>query len=296
MKLNGLAKLLHGDWNSDWLNIAGPGHKKGDRSLGVRFDPKAPNGFRVHSLADDDPAECRNHVKKLLQKIANGGSLAIECDTGEGAELAMQGKIARAKFRWGLGLPVKGSSVETYLSMRGIQLSLAAVTSDALRSLEECLFGLHEFPAMIARISDIVTGELVGIHRTALRDDGTGKREMPDGMSAKMILGRAKGGAVMLGDIKDGRLGIAEGIETALSAAQIFNIPVWAVLSANGMAYFPIVPDIKRLTIFADHDDPGISAAHRCAQRYAAAGIDGEIQHPSKKGSDWNNYLQEEHE
>ena len=100
MKLNELAKLLHGDWNGDWLNISGPGHKKKDRSLGILFNPKAPDGFRVHSLAGDDPVECRQHVKELLQKIADGGLLAIECDVSKDEDLAMQKKIALALSIW----------------------------------------------------------------------------------------------------------------------------------------------------------------------------------------------------
>ena len=49
-----------------------------------------------------------------------------------------------------------------------------------------------------------------------------------------------------------GRLGIAEGIETALSAAQIFKTPVWAAFSANGIAGLPIIAGVKSLRIFAD--------------------------------------------
>lgn len=44
MKLNELAKLLHGDWNGDWLNISGPGHKKKDRSASCSI-PKRPMDF-----------------------------------------------------------------------------------------------------------------------------------------------------------------------------------------------------------------------------------------------------------
>lgn len=95
-----LAKRIGGDVNGDWLNIRGPEHRKGDRSLGVRFDPKASGGFWVHSLADDDPAECRQHVKNLLSKIADGSSLTIEYGAGKGEDEAMQKKIARALSIW----------------------------------------------------------------------------------------------------------------------------------------------------------------------------------------------------
>jgi hypothetical protein len=34
--------------------------------LGIRFDPAAPNGFGVNSVAGDDETECRTYVKSKL--------------------------------------------------------------------------------------------------------------------------------------------------------------------------------------------------------------------------------------
>lgn len=46
--------------------IPGPGHGKDDRSLSVKNDPANPDGFVVNSFAEDDPAECRDHVRQLV--------------------------------------------------------------------------------------------------------------------------------------------------------------------------------------------------------------------------------------
>jgi hypothetical protein len=147
---------------------------------------------------------------------------------------------------------------------------------------------------MVALNRDIVSGEPRGIHRTALRADGLAKRLMPDGMPSKMTLGPSKGAAIMLGGVGAIRLGIAEGIETALSAAMIFNMPVWSVLSASGVASLPIIHGVKFLHIFADHDKAGISAARRCWRRYEKAGIGVEVRYPPDLGTDWNDYLRKE--
>jgi putative DNA primase/helicase len=108
-----------------------------------------------------------------------------------------------------------------------------------------------------------------------------------------MMMGSPKGAAVILYPGAE-RMGIGEGTETSLSAGQIFNIPVWAALSAGGIAAFPIIPSIKHLTIFADYDNAGLQGARKCYWRYENAGIEVEVRCPPKFDTDWNDYLLEE--
>jgi hypothetical protein len=68
-------------------------------------------------------------------------------------------------------------------------------------------------------------------------------------------------------------LGIAEGIESALSLAHAFQ-PVWALIDAGNLAAMPALPGIDALTIAADHDDAGIDAAHACADRWSDVGTE----------------------
>ena len=65
-------------------------------------------------------------------------------------------------------------------------------------------------------------------------------------------------------------LGIAEGIETALSLAHGFS-PVWSCIDAGHMARFPVLPGIEELVIAADNDPAGRAAAADCAKRWSAA-------------------------
>jgi putative DNA primase/helicase len=44
----------------------GPGHSPRDRSLAVRLDPRAPDGFLVFSHCGDDWKDCRDHVRQRL--------------------------------------------------------------------------------------------------------------------------------------------------------------------------------------------------------------------------------------
>ena len=126
-----------------------------------------------------------------------------------------------------------------------------------------------------------------GIHRTFLLDDGSGKAP-----AGKKMLGSVADGAVRLFPIgADGHLGIAEGIETALAAQAIFGIPVWAALSADGMARWQWPAEVRRVTIFADAGDAGRQAAARLADRLNLADIPSEIVAPLH-GDDFNDDLQ----
>ena len=72
---------------------------------------------------------------------------------------------------------------------------------------------------------------------------------------------------------------VAEGVETALTAARGFGL-AWACLDAANLAALPVLPGVEALTIVADHDEAGIRAADACAPALArgrprGAGVEG---------------------
>jgi putative DNA primase/helicase len=284
-----LAKALGGSRNGKWFNIAGPGHSSGDQSLGFCFDQLQPSGIRIFSFAGDDPHVCRLHVLKKLSSLCNGVSPVINQDAEGGVDQA-DINVAKALSFWHSADGVVGSPVEIYLAARGCLPSSPASVAEVIRFHPNCPMGKETVPAMVSVMRNVMTGEPTGIHRTALTDDGKAKRLMPVGTSTKMMLGRAKGAAAMLAS-SAAAMGVAEGIETALSAQKLFGLPVWACMSAQGIAGFPPVHGLTHLTIFADHDEAGIAAAHKCAARMVEAGIKGRITYPATNGDDWNCYL-----
>jgi putative DNA primase/helicase len=284
MKPQQLATALHGNLNSRWINVPGPHHSAADRSLGIHFDPKAPDGFRVHSFAGDDENECRAYVNSLIEKL--NGEFYDFREPEHAPRERIAARINRAMALWQQGTSLTATPGEPYFNGRGCPVP----GDDILKFHGACPFGTLRVPTVLALIRDVVTGEPIGVHRTVIKDDGSGKRF---GAASKMMLGVARHGAVRIQAASE-HLGIAEGIETALSAMQVFKTPVWATLSSGGIASFPILPGIKLLTVFADHDQPGIAAAERCCRRYNAAGIDAEIRYPSKPGTDWNDFVAKE--
>jgi putative DNA primase/helicase len=284
MSLKELAHRLNGTLNGDWINIRGPGHSANDRSLGIRFDPAAPDGFYVNSFAGDDLAECRAHVRALLQKLNDESTLSYEPKQAHSENPSANSIFAMSL--WQHATPPTGTIVETYLRSRRCWTEPAA--ADVIRFHPNCPFGSGvSVPAMVALITDAVTGEPIGVHRTALKDNGSDKRF---GKDSRKMLGVATRGSVRLHATSE-QLAIAEGIETALSASQVFGTAVWATLSKGGIAWFPLLKGLKRLTVFADHDDPGMTAARKCCQRYRAAGISAEVRYPTNTNSDWNDFV-----
>ena len=91
-----------------------------------------------------------------------------------------------------------------------------------------------------------------GVHRTFLVSDGSGKAPVA---KPKMMLGTA--GVIRLAELLGAGLGLAEGIETALSCTQLIGWgPVWAAGSRGMIERFPLLADMT-LNIFADADDSG---------------------------------------
>jgi predicted P-loop ATPase len=163
--------------------------------------------------------------------------------------------------------PISGSAGERYLASRGLK---DPACPDLLFNPDLTDFDTRRgWPGLVALMRDSAGQPTGGIHRTYLLDDGSAKA--PPG---KKMLGPVGGGSVRLFAIgHDGHIGIAEGIETAVSAQAIFGVPTWAALSADGVRKWQWPAGITRVTVFADAGDAGAQAAMVLTERLTAAGI-----------------------
>ena len=140
-------------------------------------------------------------------------------------------------------------------------------------------------PAMVSIMRD-VAGKGVSLHRTYLTKDGQKASVEPVKKFCEGL--PINGSSVRLSRIQD-RIGIAEGIETALSAGWVFDLPVWASTNATLLAQWNAPEGIKRVTIFGDNDSSytGQAAAYTLAKRLVNKGIAIELKFPREIDHDW---------
>lgn len=181
-------------------------------------------------------------------------------------------------------VPLAGSPAEAYLRGRGLA---PPDSPDLLFHPDLADFESRRgWPGMVAVVRDVAGEPTGGIHRTYLLDDGSGKA--PPG---KKMLGPVAGGAVRLAPMpEDGRIGVAEGIETALAAMALFGVPTMAALSADGLRRWQWPQGTTHVTIFADAGHAGIQAAATLADRLNVTDIPSRIIAPLH-GDDFNDDL-----
>lgn len=293
-----IATALGGEVRGNRILCPGPRHSSTDRSLSVTFSPDAPDGFLVHSFAGDDPMLCRDYVRYRLGLPAFASGRAKASYMLTPSHNVSRDNSPYAMNLWDESIPALGSPVEAYCRVRVPFLTVDVFEGDALRYHPACPFRhyktkeIFRLPAMLALLRDIVTDAPRAIHRTALRPDGCGKADMPDGGDPKRMLGPVKGSAVKLSPDDSVMLGLAitEGVETGLSVYSIGIRPIWAGGSSGAVQAFPALEGIEALTIYADNDEnqTGQRAAQSCAERWREAGRECVIRRPRQAGADWN--------
>jgi hypothetical protein len=276
--------------------IPGPGHSRQDRSLSLTWVEGNPPRILWKSWAND-PGETvwpylgidRSAARPMT--AAEADRTRRERERQRKAELEI--KLAFCREVWAETVEAIGSPAETYLRGRGITGALPPT----LRFHPAAPWGYPDpaktprtFPAMVAIATGPDGKTAVGLHVTALKPDGSGKAALNN---ARLMYGDLIGAVVQLGPFPaSGELGVAEGIETALSYRDLTGTPTWAALSTSGLRRFAPPVGVKRLVIAADSDDAkgeGLAAARELAER-ASRRCDASVI-PAPDGMDWNDVL-----
>lgn len=180
-----------------------------------------------------------------------------------------------------------GTIVEAYLRSRRLDLP-KEVAGAVLRYHPTCPWGEGTAPAMVAAIRSIHSGDIVGVHRTALTSDGT--------KLGRKVFGSATAAAIMLDGMAEVATGltVGEGIETCLAARQLGLKPVWSLISAGNIGVLPVLGGVEALTVLGEVDaGASAQAARDVGRRWIAAGRTADLIMP-KVGRDMNDILMED--
>lgn len=206
----------------------------------------------------------------------------------------MSGEDRRRMLReiWSNSQPIaKGDLVDGYLASRNLEEPTYPGTLRFAPALRDGEGGVR--PAMIAAVGIYGAPRFVSIHRTFLKPDGSGKAEMAS--PRKLTPGELPDGAcVSLSEYTGGVLGIAEGIETAMAASIMYEMPVWSALNSTLLKKWLPPDGCEEVVIFADNDlnHAGQASAHELAHRLSAKGTTAQVMVPEEPGTDFADVYQ----
>jgi putative DNA primase/helicase len=188
---------------------------------------------------------------------------------------------AAALAIWRNARPAAGTVVAEYLERRGIPL----LPPPSLRCGTIMHLDRYEMPAMIAGVQR-PDGQVVAIQTTVLTPKGTQAAvSVP-----KITTGALGNGAVRFAAAAE-VMGITEGVETALSAQTMAEIPVWASLGCQRLHRIELPELVQEVHVFGDNDVSGRAAAHRTSEVHMALGRRVALRFPPDGLKDFNDLL-----
>lgn len=197
---------------------------------------------------------------------------------------AQREKQAKARQIWAESVPIGGTVAETYLrEARCIRVPLPATLRfhPDLPHKPGLALGL---PAMVAAVTNQAR-QVVAVQRTFLKPDGSDKAPLN---APKRSLGPIAQGAVRLAP-PAAVLGLAEGIETGLSAMELYRLPVWCALGSN-LAGVDLPELVRHVVVFADRGAAGELAAAKAEEAFRHQRRKVSVRYPDT-GQDFNDEL-----
>jgi putative DNA primase/helicase len=174
---------------------------------------------------------------------------------------------------WVASRPLQHSFAAEYLERRGI-----ALKPPSLR----CRI---DVPALVAGVQR-PDGKIVAVQQLRLTNEG----EKVDVLCPRLTTGALGAGAVRFGPAGE-VTGLAEGVETALSAMELSGVTVWASLGSARLHQVELPPEVEEVHVFVDNDEPGRLAAKRAADVHTSLGRRVYLRSPPDECGDWNDFL-----
>lgn len=269
---------LRGRWIGTWGMCHCPCHDDRTASLSVRIGQRSLLFKCFAGCATED-----------ILRALRSTRLAVPTRTAESA-LSKRGDPAprmdgRIRQIWDDAFPLSGTTGARYLAQRGLAPCSAALRYNPRTPLGQG-YAVRYRPAVIAAIRQ--GRDLVAIQRLFLERDGKGLAGDLD--RPKLTLGSPRGGAVQL-EQASRLLGLAEGIETAMAATVLLQIPVWATLGSERLHQILIPGEVRKLVLLPDNDRAGRLGLERARRVYGDCNLELVHRWPWGGLNDWSDVL-----
>ena len=255
-----------------------PAHNDRSPSLSIRVGETA---LLFKCFAGCDTLDVIRAIRNLDRNIQLSGLSIDDASTSVSPTWLRN----RALDLWDMSRPLHGTSAEQYLRRRSIPLLPSVLRFHPRTPLGRGRQAVFR-PAMIAALHE--RSRFVALQRTFLDSDEP--RRARDLANPRRMLGRPGQGAVILAPAND-TLGLAEGIETALSAMILLDIPVWAALGNARLAHIAIPEIVTRLILLPDNDRGGRISVAKAMEAHAMPGRTIDTVWPPQGFNDWNDAL-----
>lgn len=183
--------------------------------------------------------------------------------------------------------PISNTHAENYLRARGIKTDISTMFDlgfhPNLAYKESDETNWQHFPGMLAMVRD-VNGKPVTMHRTFLDQKQPKKADVTRSKMIFAPIADVRGCAIQLDQpsnvgMGEKVIGIAEGIENALSVREATGTPMWVGISDRLMEVVKFPKDVTFVLIWADIEPSGagLAAAKRLKARLEKEGRNAEI-------------------
>ncbi|WP_067736904.1 DUF7146 domain-containing protein [Novosphingobium naphthalenivorans] len=274
-----LVKRLGGIWTPGGGMCRCPAHNDLTPSLSVRVGKKA---LLFKCFAGCETIDVMRAIRGLDMSIPAGGERLVGSPS---SPLSPAWLRRRAQDLWDEAIPIAGTPAQAYLRCRAIPL-----TPSVLRYHPRTPLGRGKLaafrPAMLAAIHE--DDRLVALQRTFL--DTQEPRRARDLTHPRRSLAQPGRGAVILASAT-AVLGLAEGVESALSAMILLGLPVWATLGSERFPHVAVPETVTRLILLPDNDRPGRIGAAKASEAHVVPGRTIETIWPPAGFNDWNDAL-----
>ncbi|ODP38818.1 MULTISPECIES: DUF7146 domain-containing protein [Sphingomonas] len=274
------ARILHslgGRWRRGGAMCHCPAHDDRTPSLSVRVGTVS---LLFKCFAGCETADVIREIRqRRLAVPADRSRMRVE------PGIPSAGFADQARKIWNESAPLVGTPAALYLAGRTLDANSSALRYHASTPLGRRP-AVRFRPALIAAVRQ--DSSLVAVQRSFIHPAGAG---LATGLvRPKLTLGRPLRGAVQLAPAGPA-LGLAEGVESALSAIRLLGIPVWATLGGERLSHIAIPASVRRLVLLPDADLSGRRAERKARDAYARLDIVIETIWPWFGQKDWNDAL-----